>query len=111
MQPVTNKLKPMKQRRFFVVSLFCLLAVFAGPQIAYAQPFAKENARSENYFNQAPGISRKEAARQARNATQGKVIAIKPISKGSRGYNVRLVVDGGRVVTVRVDQSGKVHRK
>ena len=80
------------------------------PQEAHAQPFPSEDARTDTFFSQPTGISRKEAARRARDATDGKVIAIKPNKKGKDGYNVRLVVDGGRVVTVRVDQSGKVHR-
>ncbi|NKB99750.1 MAG: hypothetical protein GKR90_14815 [Pseudomonadales bacterium] len=97
----------MKQRKFFVVSLIsiCLLT-----PIAHAEPYKKANAQSESFFNQAPGLTRKDAARQARNATQGKVIAIKPIKKGNAGYSVRLLVEGGRVVTVKVDRDGNVHR-
>ena len=110
MQTPTNTLKSMMRRRFVVGSLFCLLASLITIETALAQPFASEQARPDNYFSQPAGISRKEAARRARNATQGKVIAIKPAGD-RRGYNVRLVLDGGRVVTVRVDQQGKVHRR
>lgn len=93
---------------FGVVCMFAMSLPFT--QDAQAQQFPREDARSDNFFSQPAGISRKEAARRARDATDGKVIAIKPDKKGNDGYNVRLVVDGGRVVTVRVDQSGKVHR-
>jgi len=109
--PVNNP-KRMNRIRFlgalWAVCLFSFLPPFAQP--THAQPFAKDEARSDTYFSQPAGISRKEAARRARDATDGKVIAIKPVKKGSEGYNVRLVVEGGRVVTVRVDRSGKVHR-
>ena len=78
---------------------------------AIADPYKKQGAISDKFFTQPPGLSRKEAARQAKNATQGRVIAIKPINQGSAGYSVRLLVEGGRVVTVKVDQNGKVHRR
>lgn len=111
MKSIANKPTSMIRHRLltciFAVSLFSLAWPLSG---VAAQPFASEESRSDNYFSQPAGISRKEAARRARDATDGKVIAIKPARKGNDGYNVRLVVDGGRVVTVRVDRSGKVHR-
>ena len=116
MSRTVNKTKRMYQNRW--LSALCgaaLLAILFSlslsiPNNAQAQPFPSEDARTDTFFSQPAGISRKEAARRARAATDGKVIAIKPDKQGKSGYNVRLVVDGGRVVTVRVDQSGKVHR-
>ena len=112
----TNNPKRMNRNRFFsrlctslgATCLFCLSLLSS--EVAQAQPFQGDEARSDNFFSQPAGISRKEAARRARDATDGKVIAVKPDKKGGDGYNVRLVVEGGRVVTVKVDQSGKVHR-
>jgi len=76
-----------------------------------AESYNKSDARAEKRFTQAHGLTRKDAARFARDATRGRVIAVKPINKGGAGYNVRLLMDGGRVVTVKVDRRGKVHRK
>ena len=76
-----------------------------------AESYKKPDARTENLFNQAHGLTSKDAARFARDATRGRVISVKPINKGRAGYNVRLVVDGGRVVTVKVDRRGHVLRK
>jgi hypothetical protein len=106
MQAPTRKIGSMKQRKFFLVSLLstCVLA-----PIAHAEPYKKPSTQPEGFFNQAPGLTRKDAARQARRATQGKVIAIKPIKQGNAGYSVRLLVEGGRVVTVNVDRNGNVH--
>lgn len=105
----TRKFSSMIERRFFVTVLLGLS--LSAPMSAVAEPHKKQGARSERYFTQPSGLSRKDAARQAKNATQGRVIAIKPINQGSAGYSVRLVVEGGRVVTVKVDQNGKVHRR
>ena len=118
MQSIRNKLKRMSQNKTIVrartVSLFVVMTAALLPMSSgvMAQPFTdtEKDARAESFFSQPAGISRKEAARRARAATDGKVIAIKPVKKGNDGYNVRLVVEGGRVVTVRVDGSGKVHR-
>jgi len=76
-----------------------------------AESYNKSDARAEKRFTQTHGLTRKDAARFARDATRGRVIAVKPINKGGAGYNVRLLMDGGRVVTVKVDRRGKVHRK
>jgi len=76
-----------------------------------AESYNKSDARAEKRFTQTHGLTRKDAARFARDATRGRVIAVKPINKGGAGYNVRLLMDGGRVGTVKVDRRGKVHRK
>lgn len=103
----------MLERRFFIAVL--LGFVLSSPVESLAEPserpYKKQGAGSEKFFGKPSGLSRKDAARQAKNATQGRVIAIKPINQGAAGYSVRLVVEGGRVVTVKVDQNGRVHRR
>ena len=60
-----------------------------------------------NYMANPAGISAKQAATAARNHIEGRVLSVKPHSKNN-GYRVKLLVDGGRVVTVNVDGNGRV---
>jgi hypothetical protein len=52
------------------------------------------------------GISSGQAASIARGAYGGRVVSVQ--SGGDGGYKVRLLLDGGRVKTVRVDGRGSV---
>lgn len=52
------------------------------------------------------GISSGQAASIARGAYGGRVVSVQP--GGDGGYKVRLLLDGGRVKTVRVDGGGSV---
>ncbi len=65
-----------------------------------------------NYMANPAGITAKQAAAAARNHIQGRVLSVKPHAKNphseNRGYRVKLLVDGGRVVTVNVDGNGRV---
>ena len=63
--------------------------------------------KSNNYFSDQAGVSQRQAASAARSKIGGKVISVKP-EKNGKGYRVRLLVEGGRVVTVQVDPKGRV---
>ncbi len=91
------------------IATVSLVLCFTGA--VQAESYNKPDVRTEKRFTQTHGLTRKDAARFARDATRGRVIAVKPMKKGGAGYNVRLLMDGGRVVTVKVDRRGKVHRK
>ena len=54
-------------------------------------------------------ISLEEATEIVRRAYGGRVLSASPTSKnGKKGYQVRVLLDGGRVKTVFVDSSGSV---
>ena len=54
-------------------------------------------------------ISLEEATDIVRRAYGGRVLSASPASKnGKKGYQVRVLLDGGRVKTVFVDSSGSV---
>ena len=54
-------------------------------------------------------ISLEEATEIVRRAYGGRVLSASPTSKnGKKGYQVRVLLDGGRVKTVFVDSNGSV---
>ena len=91
---------------------FLLLALWFGP--AHARPPLEgivKDASSNNLV--APnGISLKQATAIARSETGGRVLSAKPYRRGGAvGYQVRLLIDGERVVNVIVDADGRVKTK
>jgi hypothetical protein len=55
------------------------------------------------------GISLEQATRIARATYGGRVVAARPTQRGGEsGYQVRLVLDDGRVVNAFVDRQGRV---
>ena len=66
---------------------------------------------ANSFLSNQAGISPREAAAIARRQHhQGRVLSVKP-NQSIKGYRVRMLVDGGRVVTVNVDGKGRVRDK
>jgi len=60
-------------------------------------------------FAPAPGISIDKATSLARQKVGGRVLSATPKQRGGNTvYRVRMLVDGERVITVTVDQQGRV---
>ncbi len=55
---------------------------------------------------QQSGLSMQEATAIVRRATRGRVVSASPTKNG--GYKVRVVLDGGRVKTYKVDRNGRM---
>ncbi len=95
-----------------LVSMLALLLVSLGSaQVATAEitHLAAAQSSASNYVGNQPGVSKSQAAAAARSEVGGRVISVKP-RKGSQGYRVRMLVEGGRVVTVNVDGKGRVKK-
>ena len=63
---------------------------------------------------QAAGVSLRQAMAIARENTGGRVLSSKSFNSGNQGaqiHQIRLLVDGERVVTVVVDAQGRVRRR
>lgn len=73
-----------------------------------APPMLLAQAKTDRFVSDTPQVEARQAARAAREAVQGRVISVKPVRQGKGGYRVRILADGGRVVTVNVDEKGKV---
>ncbi len=88
----------------------CLLTL-AMPNLTHAaeKNYTDLTHKASNNFV-APGnasISAKRAASIARRQVDGRVLAIKPrVSEG--GWHVRMLAEGGRVITVAIDAQGRV---
>ncbi len=65
---------------------------------------------SQLFDNQAQRISAKQAAAIARKEMEGRVLSVKPMLDKGAGYRVNMLLDGGRVVTVKVDPHGRIRR-
>lgn len=81
-----------------LVAVVSLLAICTQSALADRD---KEGKRSRGKPNskQAQGISSAQAAEIARNQTGGRVLAVKPASKG---YRVKVLTPGGEVRYVKV---------
>ena len=55
---------------------------------------------------QKSGISMQRATAIVRRATGGRVVSASPTKNG--GFKVRVVLEGGRVKTVKVDRNGNI---
>jgi len=65
----------------------------------YTPVFAQQLAKKS-------GLSMQEATAIVRRATRGRVVSASPTKNG--GYKVRVVLDGGRVKTYKVDRNGRM---
>ncbi len=97
-----------------VLSLFFLVFVSGGTAIAAPkiQDLTKD-ASTQNGFAPQPGLSLKEATRIAKTYTGGgRVLSASPMLKPQGvEYRVRMLVDGERVVTITVDNRGRVRQR
>lgn len=57
-------------------------------------------------YRDAGGISADQAAAIVRSSFGGRVVSVK--SAGRNGWDVRVILDGGRVKTVHVDGNGSI---
>ena len=97
-----------------VVLVGCLAAMMsftaysqAAPALPTLQDFTKD--ASSNSFTTRSRVSLKQATGIARKHTGGRVLSAHTKQRGAAvEYRVRMLVNGERVVTVTVDQSGHV---
>ncbi len=83
---------------------------------AYAQdadvPPGLAKDASSSYFSPSPGIGIKQATAIVRESIGGRVLSASPRQVGQHmQYRVRVLVDGERVITVTVDQNGRILRR
>lgn len=104
--PYTHKLTSPIRRRCLAWLVPLVLCALGTPLSGMA---AERDLTPQSFVPAPAAVTAKDAARLAREQVGGKLISIKP-DKKLGGYTVRLLVDGGRVVKVRVDQQGRVRR-
>ena len=66
-----------------------------------------QSASSNSYTSKTRNNGARQAAAAACSEVGGRVISVKP-GKDGAGFRVRMLVEGGRVITVRVDSQGRV---
>lgn len=86
------------------------LLTLADMNVALAAENYKDITHKASNNFVAPGnssISAKRAASIARRQVDGRVLAIKPQGREG-GWHVRMLAEGGRVVTVTIDPQGRI---
>lgn len=69
---------------------------------------APEREPSRNSFAPQPGMSINQANRLLRGQIDGRAVAVVPLDGGRRGYQVRVLLDSGRILTIRMDRNGRI---
>ena len=92
---------PAARNRLLASLLLCLplVAVAAEPEVAHRS------------LAPHPGVSPDRAVHLVREEVDGRVLSVSPIEGGWRGYEVRVLLDGGRIRTIRVDHRGRLERR
>jgi uncharacterized membrane protein YkoI len=90
----------------FATTVTVLLALVATPAMARDKDHDNGNQRgNSNAAAQSSRMSAEQASAIVRGAYGGRVVSVK---SAGNGYNVRVLLDGGRVKTVYVDSSGRL---
>ena len=58
-----------------------------------------------------PSVSQDRALDLVREAVDGRVLSVIPIEGGRRGYEVRVLREGGRIQRIRVGPRGRLERR
>lgn len=96
------------KKLIYILSLVVLSAIAtAAPAQADVAFAITAKSTASNFVGNQPGVSARQAAAAARDKVGGRVISVKP-KKGGEGFRVRMLVEGGRVITVNVDEKGNV---
>ncbi len=85
------------------IPIVLCLALWLGTAIPVTAG-SPEHARPTLYRD-AGGISADQAAAIVRGSFGGRIVSVKP---AGNGWDVRVILDGGRVKTVRVDGNGSI---
>ena len=111
---VSNKaVRFNKLRALLVMIVSTWLFAMSGSNVALAAENYKDmtHKASNNFVSPgASSISAKRAASIARRQVDGRVLAIKPRGREG-GWHVRMLAEGGRVVTVAIDSQGRVEAR
>ena len=70
-----------------------------------------EREPEQRNFAPQPSVSQDRALDLVRQAVDGRVLSVIPIEGGRRGYEVRVLLEGGRIQTIRVNPRGRIERR
>ena len=105
---------PSNKRSWLTALALPIFLVCLSLPVQAAQGRGKELGQPPNSsgFTSAPGISIERATSIARRETGGRVLSATPKQKSSgTEYRIRMLVDGERVITVTVDQHGRIKNR
>ena len=71
---------------------------------------AAERESAQRTLAPQPSVSEDLAVDLVREEVDGRVLSVFPIDGGRRGYQVRVLLEGGRIETIRVDPRGHLER-
>ena len=82
------------------------LALGAGP----APALALEGEPVRRGFAAQPGLSIDQANLLLRDQVEGRAVSVVPVEGGRRGYKLRVLLDSGRIISLRMDPDGRVRK-
>lgn len=80
------------------------LALGAGPALAL------EGEPVRRGFAAQPGLSIDQANLLLRDQVEGRAVSVVPVEGGRRGYKLRVLLDSGRIISLRMDPDGRVRK-
>ena len=86
------------------------LLAFLSVCLPFAAVAAERESTQRNFAPQ-PSVSQNRAVNLVREEVDGRVLSVIPIEGGRRGYEVRVLLEGGRIQTIRVGPLGRVERR
>lgn len=72
---------------------------------------AAERESTQRTLAPQPSVSQDRAVNLVREEVEGRVLSVVPIEGGRRGYEVRVLLEGGRIQTIRVGPRGRLERR
>ena len=72
---------------------------------------AAERESTQRTLAPQPSVSQDRAVNLVREEVDGRVLSVVPIEGGRRGYEVRVLLEGGRIQTIRVGPRGRLERR
>ncbi len=72
---------------------------------------AAERESTQRTLAPQPSVSQDRAVNLVREEVDGRVLSVIPVEGGRRGYEVRVLLEGGRIQTIRVGPRGRLERR
>ena len=95
---------PFRRTKSLAAALTLVFALIIAADPAVAAGHGNNDGQG-GQTSQTSGMSAEQAASIVQRAYGGRVVSVKP---AGGGYNVRVLLNGGRVKTVQVDANGRL---
>ena len=78
--------------------------------VGSAPGLALEGEPVRRGFAPQPGLSIDQVNLLLRGQVEGRAVSVVPVEGGRRGYKLRVLLDGGRIISLRMDRDGRIRK-